>query len=126
VVESPIADRESLNAVLAAPHAVAFLSVPWSGPERVARKAFLEAAQAMASEPCAPVVLWALLDEDAPAVLHWLESLGLPALSGDVPRGAGSILWLRAGMVVAFQISGQSLRPGDIIARTRSLWQAES
>jgi hypothetical protein len=124
VVASSVADPESLAAVLAAPHAVALLSVPWSGPERVARSAFLGASQRLAAEPDAPSVLWALLDEEAPPIRHWLASLGIPALAGREPVGAGSVLWLRAGDVVAVEVSGRSLRPGDIVAKTRSLWQA--
>ena len=38
-----ITDAIGLAAIAAEPRAVAFLTVPWSGPERVARAAFLAA-----------------------------------------------------------------------------------
>ena len=51
-------------------------------------------------------------------------SLGIEAFTGRGPLGAGSVLWLTRGRVVAFVLSGQSLRPSDIVITTRSLWQS--
>src|SRR4051794_9847764 len=90
-------DPEGLAVVLSAPRAVILLSVPWSGPERVARSEFLAAAERSATAPDVPPVLFALLDEEAAAVRRWLESLGIPALAGRAPLGAGTMLWLSCG-----------------------------
>jgi hypothetical protein len=121
---SIIADAEGLAAVQAAPRAMAFLTVPWSAPERVARAVFISAATQLSS-PMSPVrVPCFLIDEGAEPCLSWLASLGLPAL-GTYPRGAGSVLWLAGGRVESFVIDGQSLKPQDIVARVGALWNAD-
>src|SRR5262245_51769918 len=124
MLPQPIADAAGLAIVRAAPRAVAFLSVPWSGPERIARAAFLSAADQLSSLESPQRVSCFLIDEEAEPCLSWLASLGLHGL-GTCPRGAGSVLWLAGGRGVSFAFSGQALKPQDIIARAGTLWHAD-
>ena len=120
-----IAHGSGLVDLQAEPRAVAFLTVPWSGPERVARAAFLSAAEQLAS-PRSPVrVACYLIDEDAESCLSWLASLDVPGL-GTHPRGAGSVLWLTGGRVASVTIGGQALKPQDIVVRAGALWHADA
>jgi hypothetical protein len=120
-----ITDAIGLAAIAAEPRAVAFLTVPWSGPERVARAAFLAAAELLAS-PLSPIRMYCcLIDEEAEPCLSWLASLGVPGL-GSYPRGAGSVLWLAGGRVVFSVVDGQLLTSNEIVARVGELWQPDA
>ncbi|MBY0514904.1 MAG: hypothetical protein K2P78_13435 [Gemmataceae bacterium] len=115
-----------LPAVDAAPRALVFLTVPWSGPERVARAAFRSAAERLAAESPELGVECFALDEEAGWCQTWLAGLGLPQLGGGYPLGAGSMVWLESGRAVSHEVGGCSLRPGGIVARARWLWAADA
>lgn len=115
-----------LPAVNAAPRALVFLTVPWSGPERAARGAFQAAAESLASESPELAIQCFSLDEDAPWCQAWLAGLSLPQLGGGYPLGAGSLVWLEFGRPLGHQIVGISLKPKGIVARTRGIWASEA
>ncbi len=60
--------------------------------------------------------------EDTEWCQVWLATLGVPQLGRGHSLGAGSMLWLEFGHVVAEEISGSQLKPEGIVARARSLW----
>lgn len=115
-------DGSLLPMVNAALRAMAFLTVPWSVPERAARSAFRAAAEHLAAEWSSLGIACFSLDEDTEWCQAWLASLGVPPLGDGNPLGAGSMLWLEAGRVVSHEIGGCRLQLGDIIDRARSLW----
>jgi hypothetical protein len=121
-------DDSLLTAISAAPRALVFLTVPWSGYERDARRAFQSAAQKMALEhPDIGVELFAL-DEDAEICQAWLASLQFPRIKSGYrhsgyPAGAGSIFWMEYGRVVSTVGSAAALEAGDITDRSLSLWR---
>ena len=115
-------DGALLPAVNAAPRALVFLSVPWSGPERAARVSFRAAAAQLAAESPELGVECFWLDEEAEWCQEWLAGLGLPQLGGGYPLGAGSTVWLESGRAVSLEVGGCSLQPGGIVARSRWLW----
>jgi hypothetical protein len=108
--------------VAAAARALVFLTVPWSVPERHARLAFRAAAEQLASEHAHLGIEFFALDEDATWCQSWLAGLGVRQLGTGYPLGAGSMLWLESGRAVSSEIGGCSLRAGDIVARSVSLW----
>ena len=111
-----------LAVVNAAPRALVFLTVPWSGPERAGRAAFWDAAESLAAESPELGVECFALDEESPWCQAWLAGLGLPQLGGGHPLGAGSMLWLESGRPVSHEVGGCALKPGEIVARSRWLW----
>lgn len=115
-------DGSLLPAVNAAPHALVFLTVPWSGPERTARVAFRAAAEQLAAESAELGVECFALNEEAEWCQAWLSGLGLPQLGGGYPLGAGSMVWLEFGRPVSHEVGGCQLKPGGIVARSRWLW----
>ena len=116
------ADGSLLPAVNAAPRALVFLTVPWSGPERTARVAFRAAAEQLDAEFPDLGIKCFSLEEDAEWCQAWLASLGMPQLGDGYPLGAGSMLWLESGRAVSHEIGGCQLKPGDIVDRARWLW----
>jgi len=102
-----------------------FLSVPWSGPERYARVAFLEAASNLESENPELGVKFFLLDEDAEECRTFMGSLGITNMTGAYSLGAGSLLWLEAGALVFHEISGLEAAAKGIARKTKELWTAD-
>jgi hypothetical protein len=119
-------DGSLLPAVSAAPRALVFLTVPWSGPERTARAAFRAAAARLAAESPELCIECFSLDEEAEGCQAWLAGLGLPQLGGGYPLGAGSIVWLESGRAVSHEVGGCALKPGGIVARARWLWARQT
>jgi hypothetical protein len=114
-------DGSLLAQINAAPRALVILSVPWSGPERIARAAFQEATARLATDFPQLGVECFSLDEDANWRQAWLAGLGLSLIiRGSL--GAGSMVWLESGRPVSHEIAGSSLRSSHIVARTCELW----
>ena len=105
-----------------ASRAIVFVSVPWSGPERSARRLFDEAALTLEqTHPQCHIQFFRLeVDEDAVSQ-EWLSSLGF---SDFATMGAGSILWLEAGRVVSGVVTANSLGVAGIVQRSTSHWGA--
>ena len=113
-------DGSLLPAVLAAPRALVFLTVPWSGPERSARVQFRMAAEQLTAEHPELGIEFFSQDEDADWCQTWVGAFGISGLGGGVPRGAGSMLWLEGGRLVSSELGGAGLAASGIVART--LW----
>ena len=112
---------ELVGAIRDAPKALVFISVPWSGPERQGRQIFRAAADILDEEYADLGVAFFRLevDEDE-ASQQWLMSVGYPQFA---VMGAGSLLWLQSGQVVATEINALSLGASGIVDRSRSLWR---
>jgi len=108
---------EELSVAVSLPRTIVFLTVPWSGPERVARQAFRKASAEIRG------VSFCILDEEATVVQAWLSSLGLPNLGGGYARGAGSVIWLEQGQVLSFELNAGMLGVTGIVSRTKELWE---
>jgi hypothetical protein len=106
-----------ISAIGAAPRALVFLSVPWSHPEREARADFYSAAKHLE-----PRVQCFVVDEEAEPVRRWLSSVGVPPISEKAALGAGSVLWVEHGRVIAVEIAGHRLRASGILAKADELW----
>jgi hypothetical protein len=119
-------DGSLLPAVNAAPRALVFLTVLWSGPERVARAAFRAAAETLDSGSPELGIKCFSLDEESDWCQAWLAGLALTQLGRGYPLGAGSMVWLESGRVVSHEIGGCSLKPDGIVARSRWLWARQA
>lgn len=114
-------DEALLSAIAIAPHALVFLSVPWSCPERTARADFDKAVARLMGFGLSVEAF--TLDEESELAQRWLSSLGLPEPYGQgVPIGWGSVIWLETGRVVGFVGHGIDERAVGIIGRTKKLW----
>src|SRR4051794_22158750 len=111
-------DGSLLAAVSAAPRALVFLTVLWSGPERQTRLAFWAAAEQLSVEHTSLGIEFFSLDEEAEWCQRWLADMHVPQLGSGNALGAGSVLWLEHGRPVSFEVSGATLRSRDIIARS--------
>jgi hypothetical protein len=120
---SPI---ELLHAISKAPRSLVFLSVPWSGPERLAREAFQIAAIRLSDEYIDLRVNLFLLDEEDEVVQTWLSSLGVPYLGSGYAQGAGSLLWMERGRVVMSEITASFLGASGIVEKSLSLWESRT
>jgi hypothetical protein len=111
---------EFVATIQAAPRALVFISVPWSAPERNARQVF-HAAVALLEEACPDLgISFFRLNVDEDEVSQqWLRSLGLPQLA---IAGAGSLLWLEAGKLIASEITANALGVRGVVGRSVSLW----
>lgn len=116
-------DEALIAAINAAPRAMVFLTVPWSGPERVARADFHKAVARL--EQIGVLVEAFAVDEEADVCQRWLAALGLPApyAGRGIPQGWGGVLWLESGRAVWWVGRGIDERAVGLIARSKSLWQ---
>jgi hypothetical protein len=116
-------DEALIAAINAAPRAMAFLTVPWSGPERMALADFREAVARLAEIRVSVEAF--VVDEESDVGQRWLESLGLMVTfeGVGVPQGWGAVLWLEYGQVVWRVGRGIDERAIGMIARSKTVWQ---
>jgi hypothetical protein len=113
---------EFIAAIQSAPLAIVVISVPWSGPEREARRIFEAASEQLAGRRSnLHIACFRLKVDEDPASHHWLASLGV---SEFAIAGAGSLLWLESGKVVSCDITANRLGVDGVVARSLSLWPA--
>lgn len=113
-----------VGAIREVPRALVFISVPWSVPEPHGRQAFRAAVATLEEKhPDLGIEFFRLeVDEDEPSQ-QWLSSVGYPQFAG---MGAGSLLWLQSGQVLATEINANSLGAAVIVARSTSLWRGRA
>jgi hypothetical protein len=100
--------------------AIVFISVPWSGPERIARQLFRIAVDRIERDFSELGVSNFRLEVDEDEESHrWLSSIGyLPwAIAG-----VGSLLWLKSGKAISSEISASAIGVDGIIERSNSIW----
>jgi hypothetical protein len=118
----------TIAAIGAAPRAVVFLYVTWSMDAEHGHRAFLEAAPLLPAERRLPEVVLFIVKEDAPVAQDWLTALKqegqLKQLTVGYGHwvGAGSVLWLERGRVIAEAWFARQLGGPGIVERTRKLW----
>ena len=111
---------ELVGAIRDAPKALVFISVPWSGPERQGRQIFRAAADVLDEEYADLGVAFFRLEVDEDETSQqWLVSIGYPQFAWI---GAGSLLWLQSGEVLATEINALSLGIPGMVERSTSLW----
>jgi hypothetical protein len=115
-------DGSLLAVVAAASRALVFLTVEWSGPERLARSAFREAPERLTAKYADLDIAFFWLNEDTEWCQRWLAGIKVPQLGGGYPLGAGSMLWLEVDQPVSHEVGGAGLSAGQIVARSLSLW----
>jgi hypothetical protein len=112
---------ELIAAIMVAPRAIVFLTVPWSCPERTARADFRKAVVRLA-EVGMQVEAFSV-DEESELAQKWLGTLGLPQPYGcGTPLGWGSVLWMESGQLVGFVGHGVDERAAGVIGLSKSLW----
>src|SRR5262249_46476074 len=104
--------REALRALV-------YISVGWSGPERLARRIFHEAASRLEeSFPELNIHLFHLNVENDRASQEWLFSIRLAEFA---IYGSGSLIWLESGTVMASEVTA-NIGVGRVCDRSTSLW----
>ena len=113
-----------IAAIREAPRALTFVSVPWSMPERHARRVFRAAASRL-EEMCPELDIrfFILAADEDEASQHWLASIGLPQFAS---AGAGSIVWSERDRVISSEITANAIGTAGVVARTMSLWRGHS
>ena len=112
---------ELVGAIRDAPRALVFISVPWSGPERQGRQVFRAAADILGEKHVDLGIAFFRLEVDEDETSQqWLMSVGYPQFAA---MGAGSLLWLQSGQVLATEIHALSLGASGIVDRSTSLWR---
>src|SRR5262249_43834072 len=111
---------ELIPQICASTHAVVFLSVPWSGPERIGRKAFHSAVEELERDHRSLGVHYFLreVDEHKDSE-NWLSSIGQHNL---FLMGAGSLIWLESGTVKETEVSAETIGTRGIASHTLELW----
>jgi hypothetical protein len=113
-----------VGAIKEAPRALVFISVPWSGPERQGRQVFRAAAATLDEKHAELGIVFFRLEVDEDETSQqWLSSVGYLQFAG---MGAGSLLWLEAGRVLATEINALSLGVSGIVDRSTSLWRGRA
>ena len=111
---------ELVGAICDAPRALVFISVPWSMSERHGRQVFRAAASILEEKHADLGIAFFRLEVDEDETSQqWLISVGYPQFAGT---GAGSLLWLQSGRVLAAEINALSLGTSGIVARSMSFW----
>ncbi len=111
---------ELVDAIREAPRAIVFVSVPWSAPERIGRVVFQVAVTTLREKHADLAIAFFRLEVDEDEISQqWLFSIGYPQFTD---MGAGSLIWLQLGQVVASEINASRLGVSAIVARSTSLW----
>ncbi len=110
--------REDLDVISAEPVVVVFLSVEWSGPERLSRRVFSEFGTRVAERhPRAFLPFW-IVNEETEGVVEWLRDLGL---SESLSAGSGAVVWLSRGQTIASEINAAVAGVTGLESRTLAL-----
>lgn len=126
----PIRSRTDFADVLLQPRAFLFFRVFWSGPalssEKVAEKVVTkwQATQPDLPAPCYVADLSEQCGEMWDAIGAWLVSENRPA--GLMWSGAGPLLWLRSGHVVAHVVNSNYFGVAKLTAASRSIFAPDS
>ena len=116
-----IDDSDGLQRLAEIARAVVLLTSPWSCYERQARATIQSAATKLAALSPEIGVEFRSVDEEAEYCQSWLRTLGVPIVDNG-PIGAGTVLWMEFGKVVASEINGSTLRVVDVLKRCRAHW----
>ncbi len=112
--------EELIPLICESSRAVVFISVPWSGPERISREVFRVAVAKLEKEfPDHGMSFYRLeADEDEPSQ-RWLTSVAHPNYA---IAGAGAILWVKSGSVISSELNASSIGVNGIFDRSLSVW----
>lgn len=111
---------ELVSAIQETPRALVFVSVPWSAPERNARRVFTKAVEVLEQKHTALGIRYFRLEADEDDVsMNWLSSIGFLHFA---VMGAGSLLWLENGRVIGDEVSVNLLNVLGVIAKTTLIW----
>ncbi|HSI34980.1 MAG TPA: hypothetical protein VK986_15480 [Tepidisphaeraceae bacterium] len=102
--------------IAAAPRAVVYCCVEWSGPERMARRVIRDAIARLRTAEGPIAFEFFAIEEDAPAFAEWLASHQWPVM------GSGGVLWVEAGRCVAREIAAGQAGVEGIVRGTEALW----
>lgn len=111
--------RSEVETIASSPRAVVYLSVEWSGPERISRKAFAELAGRLGTDyPGVGATLW-VVNETTDGAHDWFRTAELPFQAG---AGYGAVVWLELGQVVTIEADAGRAGSDALISRTLELW----
>lgn len=101
--------------------AIVFINTPWSATAMFARKGFSDFILSNALvESGIKFDSFVVADESDDLFTNWISQFDLD-LIGPVhvaPMGAGSVLWLKRGKLVGFELNTSSFSKNDFIDRT--------
>jgi hypothetical protein len=113
--------QAALRAISNADRAIVFLSVEWSGPERISRDVFRDAVERLASDhPNIGASAW-FLPELGEGAMEWVHSHGL---SSAIVGGWGAVAWLTHDQVAAVELNATHFGADKLVERTVELWDA--
>jgi hypothetical protein len=99
--------------------AVVYISVDWSGQERMSRKTFGEFVHRIEREHSGLRVTFWIVTDNSEGIDEWFRTLKLSALAAG---GYGALVWLRRGQVQ--DVEGYAAQAGveSLVKRTLKLW----
>jgi hypothetical protein len=118
VVHHP-ARRDEFAALIAAPRAVTFVSVEWSGYERAGRPVFAELSELLAERHGELGVAFWILPEEWEGMANWFATCKPPVQSAT---GHGAVVWLERGRVVATEEHAARAGVNALVEQKLRLW----
>jgi len=115
-------DSTSMARAMWDSHALIYLSVNWSDPERTSRSLFFRAGVPLLGLYPVLELSCYIFDEEREDCRMWLESLGHVELARAAHEGRGPVVWLEYGELIDWIPSSLPLGPEGIIRRTLTLW----
>lgn len=113
--------KELIPLICQSSRAVVFISVPWSGPERISREVFRVAVAKLEKEfPDHGISFYHLEADEDESSQKWLTSVGH---ANYAIAGSGSILWVKSGSVISSELNASSIGVNGIFDCTLSVWQ---
>lgn len=114
------AGTELIAAIRHAARAIVFVSVPWSDEARDSRNIFVAASRLLQStNPDLQIAFFQLDVHQDEIAQRWVTEQGFPEF---IEMGAGNVLWMHSGHVVATESSVVALGVDGVVAQTLSLW----
>jgi hypothetical protein len=111
--------RDDLSAIEMESHAVIYVSVEWSLPERHSRSVFTQFADLIDREYSSIGISFWIVHEEWECIGEWF-SLVMPPTS--VASGYGAIVWLERGHLLASEENAANAGLQGLVNRTLGLW----
>jgi hypothetical protein len=114
-----LSTRTEVESTLHEERAVVYISVDWSGQERLSRRTFAEFVHRIEREQSELRVTFWIMSEQSESIDEWFRAL---YLSGAAAGGYGALVWLQRGQLQ--DVEGYAAQAGveNLVKRTLKLW----